>query len=193
MLRNRIKGINLQYIYIGTVSLVKEYDEGEKVLSSKNMIITGSYGKITCYGIRKIVFALKEDEGIDLSYGLNRRNSYSYKVIDLRKENEFGQLNVKNNTLIIDEPKAVGDILASSGFPSVVKDSDVKEITKILLASDKVLNIREHSLKLDGSDIFNVSNIEKVNFQAKQLYLFKINKIPIVPQEIEKVYVKHFK
>lgn len=186
------RGINIKDIYTGEVVLIKEYGIDEKISLSQNVIKTNDDTKITSLSIRKIVFTLKGDIGTDLSRGLCKKNKYSYKVVDTTNVNDEDK-NIKNNTLVIDNAEKVGSVLFLAGFPIIVKEKELKKITKLLLSRDKVLNIREHSLKLDGDNIFDLNQVKQANEQAKTLYLFKSSKLPTKPQEIEKVYKKHFK
>ena len=182
---NKINNVSLNDIYIGKVVLVKEQIDNEnteeKGRNFKNI------------KIRKIVFTLKGNEGTELSKGLCKNSKYVYKVINNDNIVQDEQTSLKNNIMVIDEPKQIGSILTFAGFPSVVKGKDIKKIRKLLLSEDKKLNIQKHSVRLIGSDIFNIYQVNKANEEAVDLYKFKSSKLPTKPQEIEKVYKKYFK
>lgn len=177
--------ILLNDIYVGKVVHVKEYYENENTDEQRR--------RFTNLKIRKIVFTVKGDEGIDLYSGLCKKDKYSYKVIDFNTVEQENTTKLKNNILIIDEPKRVGELLIHAGFPSVVRGKDIKKITKLLLSKDRKLNIQKHSLRLNGSHIFNIYQVNQANEQAVDLYKFKVSKLPTKPQEIEKSYKKSFK
>ena len=185
------RNIFLKDIYTGTVVLVKEHVEGEKVPITNDVIASTEKGTISCLEVRKIVFSMKGNEGVDISNGLKKKNRYTYKVIDASEDGK--NLNVKNNTLVISNPKKVGDVLFIAGYPRLVRHSNAKTISKVLLSGDKLLKIREHSIKLSSSDFIEPEVVARANEQASNLYVFKSYKLPTKQQEIEKVYVKHFK
>lgn len=185
------RGINIKDIYIGQVVLIKEYNEFEKIPSNATILSETSSKKITSINVRKIAFAKQGEFGVELAGRLNK-NKFAYKVVEPMSI-ENNEVDVKNNTLVISKPKKVGSLLRVVGFPSVVKKGDEAKIRKMLLSSDKKLNIRNHSLKLSYDNIFNISQYNEANEQASKLFEFKLNKLTTKPQEIEKVYKKHFK
>lgn len=182
---NKTNGVSLNDIYIGKVVLVKEQTDNENIDEKGR--------RFTNIKIRKIVFTLKGNEGTDLSKGLCKNNKYTYKVINNDAIAEDEKTTLKNNIMVIDEPKQVGSVLMFAGFPSVVNGKDIKKISKLLLSEEKRLNIQKHSVRLNGSHIFNIYQVNKANEEAIDLYKFKSSKLPIKPQEIEKVYKKYFK
>lgn len=197
--KNKEKGINLSDIFIGEVTLVKEIDSSTNILDEvvsvaieKNAFIIGKSANARIKGLtlRKVVFVMKENEGIVLSKGLSKKNTYNYKVIN---SNDNTELDVKNNTIVIDDPKPIGDILNVIGYPNFVRKNDIKEIAKLVLSSNAVLSVRENLIVLNGSEIFNIEQVRSANEQAKELYCFKHRNLPVNPQKIEKVYAKYFK
>lgn len=192
MEKNKEKEINLSEIFIGDVTLVKEIDSSTDISEKDGSLITGKneHTRIKCLTIRKVVFIMSGDEGIDLSKGLSKKNTYSYKVINSSDNTE---LDVKNNTIVIDDPKPIGDILEVIGYPSVVRKNDIKNIAKLVLSDNLILNVRKNSLVLRAGGLFDVEQVGRVNEQAKELYLFKQMDLPVKPQKIEKAYAKYFK
>lgn len=179
---NNKSGVPLRDIYIGKVVLIKEIENTEEKRRS-----------FTNIKIRKIVFALNGDEGIDISQGLNKNSKYTYKVINNDNAAQVDPANFRNNTLVIKEPKKISSFLISAGFPNVVGGKDIKSISKLLLSNDKKVNIHKHFIRLNGSYVFNVYQVEQANEEAIELYEFKKVKLPTRLQKIEKVYKKHFK
>jgi len=185
------RGVNINDIYTGRVVFIKEYDNEAQIPDNNIVIGSNKSGRIACLDVRKIVFTMQENLGVDLSRTLLKRNKYSYQVIDSTLNNGEN-LSVKNNTLVIDNPEKVGTILTIAGFPSVVRGDDISEITKMLLSKEKVLKIREHVIGLSEGDIFDLEQIKDINSQFNSLYLFKTEELPTKVQKIEKVYKKHF-
>ena len=192
MEKNKEKEINLSDIFIGDVTLVKEIDSSTDILEEDVSLIIGKneHARIKGLTLRKVVFFMSGDEGIDLSKGLSKKNTYSYKVINSSNNTE---LDVKNNTIVIDDPKPICDILEVIGYPSVARKKDIKNIAKLVLSDNVVLNVRKNSLVLHDEGVFDVEQVERVNEQAKELYWFKQIDLPVKPQKIEKAYAKYFK
>lgn len=190
--KNKGKEINLSDIFIGDVILVKEIDSSTDILEEDVSLVIGknAHARIKGLSLRKLVFVMNGNEGIDLSKGLSKKNTYSYKVIN---SNNNTELNVKNNTIVIDDPKPIGDILEVIGYPQVVRKKDIKKIAKLVLSDNLILNVRKNSLVLRAGGIFDVEQVERVNEQAKELYYFKQFDLPVRAQKIEKAYAKYFK
>ena len=182
-------GTNINDIYIGEVALVKTYNEQEKVPTNQNYVGMSGNTSVNSISIRGIVFTMKNGKcvGTELSR-IPKNSKYDYRVIT----NESDLTGVKNNTLVIENPKKVGALLACTGFPAVVKGNNITQVRKLLLSNEQVLTVRKHTRKL-SAPIFDVQLIEEANKQASDLYWFKNSKLPTKPQEIEKVYKKHFK
>ncbi len=190
--KNKVKGINLSDIFIGEVALVKEIENGVDILDENVSLVIGRSANARIKGLtlRKVVFVMRENEGVVLSKGLSKKDTYSYKVINSSDNTE---LDVKNNTIVIDDPKPIGDILKVIGYPNVVRKNDVKEITKLVLSSKVLLSARKNSLVLSSYGPFDVDQVRNANEQAVELYWFKQTNLPVKPQKTEKVYAKYFK
>ena len=180
--------INLNDIYVGHVALVKECEPGDNTVVIIGRNTNGEIGKIA---LRKVVFIMRENDGIVLSRNTLNSHSYSYKVID--SSDDSSKLNVKNNTLVIDNPKPIGDILRLIGYPKVVTKKQTKEIAKLVLSKKTFLNTRKNSLILNGNDLYDVEQLIRFNEQSKELYRFKVTNLPVDTQKTEKVYAKYFK
>lgn len=170
-------------IHIGRVVQVREYHEkgtnGETIRHFKNL------------DVRKIVFMLIDDNGIDLSRKLLGNDKYTYKVMNLDDEKTKDKL--KHNTLVITDAIKVDQILRLAGFPDVVRGGEIKTVAKLLLSKEQELKIKKHSMNLNGGPIFDCKTVVEVNREAVELYNFKTCDLPTKPQPKEKAYKKYFR
>lgn len=192
------KGVNIKNIYVGVVSHVKVLNEDE-ILRNEN----GTYlkpekvennKKVMNLKVRKMVFVKRGDQGYELPSGLFSSSKYNYRIVNLSTESIIdGELNVKNNTLVINEARPVGNLLSVVGFPSVVKGSDLRQVKKFLLSDEKNITFRKHTLELNQKGFLDLDKVQEANEEASSYYYFKSEKLPTRPQDKEKQYKKYFK
>lgn len=193
-----MKEVNVKDIYVGVVSHIKVLNEKEGLKDEEGRYlvpaITSNNKKVMNLKVRKMVFVKRGNQGYELPSGLFSSSKYNYRIVNLSTDcTKNGELNVKNNTLIINEPRSVGNLLSVVGFPNVVKGSDLRKVKKFLLSEDKNITFRKHSLKLTSRGFLDLDKVAEANEEASSYYYFKEEKLPIKPQEKEKQYAKHFK
>lgn len=184
--QNKTNTVDRRALQTGIVSLIKIVEPNDKI--EKNAKVMGNVNgkKVVALNIRKIVFEENSGYGRDIFYKLSKNKPYTYSVMDEFEES-------LNNTLVITHARNLSDVLFYAGFLDKVSVTDKKAIKKITMSKDQSLQIKKHQVKITSSGVINPGRSKEINSQAVSLDNFRKRKLPSRPQQIEKVYRKHFK